>query len=312
MPGVTRVAAFDCGTNSLRLLVADVSLDPPRLVDVDRRTEFVRLGQGVDATGRFAPQALERALRVTRTYAAVCREAGVERARFVATSATRDAADRHVFVDAVREIVGVEPEVVDGAQEAALSFVGATRGLAEGEGVVVVDLGGGSTEVVLGSGGTVEAALSVDVGSVRLTERRLVQDPPSPDQVAAAARDVEQALDAVAAAVPLHRCRTLVGVAGTVATVTAHALRLPGWARDGVHGAVLPLEQVVAACEDLMHLRRAERAALPYLHPGRVDVIGAGALIWAHVLRSVHAASGVDAVTTSEHDILDGIAWSLA
>ena len=326
-----RVAAVDCGTNSIRLLVADLDPASGVLTDVERRMEIVRLGQDVDRTGRLAPHALARTLAVTAEFARVCADHGVQRIRFVATSATRDAANGAEFLAGVRALVGVDAEVVSGAEEAALSFVGATRGLRAAPGpagsarqgpppgaaaspVLVVDLGGGSTEVVLGTGGDgrVEASRSVDVGSVRLTERYLAGDPPSQDQVAAARAEVDRVLDQVAVDVPLDRARQLVGLAGSVTTVTAHALRLPRYDSTRIHGCVLPIAEVRAACEDLVTMSRERRAALPYLHPGRVDVIGAGALIWDRVLDRVAAASGITEVMTSEHDILDGIAWSIA
>jgi len=309
----SRVAAVDCGTNSLRLLVADVDVALGTVHDVDRRLEVVRLGEGVDATGLIAPAAMSRALAVIGDYATRCRDAGVERLRFVATSATRDAANRDVFTSGVRDLLGVEPEVIAGCEEAELSFAGATRGLAGSAGgaVLVVDLGGGSTEFVLGRR-TAEAALSVDVGSVRLTERHLGADPPSSAQAAAAQADVDAALDRVAAAMDLSRTGALVGVAGTVTTITAHALRLPAYDSTRIHGARLAVDRVVTACDELIASSRAERAALPYLHPGRVDVIGAGAVVWREVVRRVAETAGITEVTTSEHDLLDGIAWELA
>lgn len=314
---VTRVAAIDCGTNSIRLLVADI--DPAgTLTDVVRRMEVVRLGQGVDRTGRIAPEALARTLDATRRYAAECRELGVEAVRFVATSASRDAENRDEFVDGVREALGVEPEVIGGVEEAALSFRGATGvlGARHPGPFLVVDLGGGSTEVVLGEV-TPEAAYSMDVGCVRITERHLLTDPPAPAEVAAARADVRAALDVAAQHVPLGRTATLVGLAGSVTTVTAHALGLPAYDPAAIDGAVLGVDDVVAACDDLLTRDRASRAALGFMHPGRVDVIGAGALVWHEVVERVRAevaAAGgtLTQVVTSEHDILDGIAWSIA
>jgi exopolyphosphatase/guanosine-5'-triphosphate,3'-diphosphate pyrophosphatase len=305
---MTRVAAIDCGTNSIRLLVADVDPDAGTLADVTRQMEIVRLGQGVDRTGRLAPDALERTLAATARYAEACRSLGATAVRFVATSATRDAGNRDEFVAGVRELLGVEPEVVPGEEEARLSFAGATRELhgAHASPFLVVDLGGGSTELVLGSS-SVDAGLSVDIGCVRLTERHLRSDPPSAAEVAAAEADVDAALDRVAAVVPLGKARTLVGLAGSVTTVTAHALGLPGYQPERIHRAVLPADAVVAACTSLLELPREARAALPFMHPGRVDVIGAGALIWRRIVDRV----GLPEVVTSEHDILDGIAWSL-
>jgi exopolyphosphatase/guanosine-5'-triphosphate,3'-diphosphate pyrophosphatase len=306
---MTRVAAFDCGTNSLRLLIADVQQDgtAPALVELDRRMEIVRLGQGVDRTGRFDPRALERTLAVVADYAELCRASGVQRTRFVATSATRDAADRDAFVDGVHGLLGVCPEVITGLEEARLSFEGATRGLGldPDQPVLVVDIGGGSTEVVLGSsGGGIEVSRSVDIGCVRLTERHH-------GDVASAFGDVEAALDDVARAVPLHRAGALVGVAGSVTTVTAHALGLPSYQSARIHGATLPITALDAACQELIEMSWRRRAQLPYLHPGRVDVIGAGALVWQRVLRRVAGAAGLTEATASEHDILDGIACSI-
>jgi len=315
---VTRVAAIDCGTNSIRLLVADVDPAAGTLVDLERSNEVVRLGQGVDRTGLLAPEALERTLAATRRYHEVCRRLGVEAVRFVATSATRDARNREDFVAGVRDALGVEPEVVAGDEEARLSFRGATGVLAsryDGP-FLVVDLGGGSTELVLGTDAP-EAAVSMDVGSVRLTERHLHDDPPTPAQVAAADADVRAALDDAAAVVPLGRTVTLVGLAGSVTTLTAHALGLDHYDRTRIDGAVLGVDDVLASCDDMLARTREQRAALPYLHPGRVDVIGAGALVWREVVRRVRdevatAGGELTHVVTSEHDILDGIAWSIA
>lgn len=315
---MTRVAAIDCGTNSIRLLVADVDPVAGTLVDLDRRAEVVRLGQGVDRTGRLAPEALERTFAATARYAAIATELGATAVRFVATSATRDAENRADFVDGVRALLGVEPEVVSGQEEAELSFRGTTGVVAAHHPgpFLVVDLGGGSTELVLGES-TPEAALSMDVGCVRLTERHLLGDPPSDDERAAAHRDVAAALDEAAAVVPLGRTRTLVGIAGSVTTVTAHALGLPSYQPDRIDGAVLPVATVLEACQDLLGATRERRASYGYMDPGRVDVIGAGALVWhdvvARVRDEVAAAGGVlEHVVTSEHDILDGMAFSAA
>ncbi|WP_277209513.1 Ppx/GppA phosphatase family protein [Isoptericola croceus] len=313
----TRVAAVDCGTNSIRLLVADVTPDGT-LSELDRRMEIVRLGQGVDRTGELAPEALERTLAASRDYAKVAAELGATRVRFVATSATRDARNRADFVDGVRAALGVDPEVVSGEEEALLSFRGATSGsAAEHPGpYLVVDLGGGSTELVLGTT-TPDAAVSMDVGSVRLTERHLHSDPPTAAEVGRAAADVTAALDAAAAVVPLGRTATLVGLAGSVTSVTAHALGLATYRRETINGAVLSVADVLGACDDLLRRTREERLALGFMHPGRADVIGAGALVWSQVVTRVRdevAASGgaLTHVVTSESDILDGIALSLA
>ncbi|MEZ0490960.1 exopolyphosphatase [Kineococcus sp. TBRC 1896] len=305
-----RVAAIDCGTNSLRLLVADVDPATGAAHELERTMEVVRLGQGVDRTGAFAPEAL------TRTFAALDRAAALlarhapGAVRFVATSASRDVANRDEFAAGVRARLGVDPHVVTGQEEAALSFAGATADLADdGSPYLVVDLGGGSTELVLGDD-VVRAARSLDMGSVRMTERHLHGDPPTPDEVAAARADVRSVL--AGSDVPVERARTLVGVAGSVTTITAAAVDLAEYAPGCLHGVRLPLEQVLAACDRILRATRAERAAMPFVHPGRVDVIGAGALVWASVLEHVAERAGVTEVLTSEHDILDGIAVALA
>ena len=303
-----RVAGIDCGTNSIRLLVADIAGD--RLDDLVRRLEIVRLGQGVDRTGRLAPEAIERTRRALAGYAGQIRELGAERVRMVATSATRDAANRADFRAMVLDTLGAEPEVITGAQEAALSFTGAVHDLV-GAGAaeppyLVVDIGGGSTELVLGSS-TVDASTSVDVGCVRLTERHLADDPPTAAQIKAAEADVLAALETARAAVPLDRARTFVGLAGSVTTVAGIALDLPAYDSARIHHSRIPADQIRAVTARLLGMTRAERAALPVMHPGRVDVIGAGAL----VLRVLVEELAVPEVVVSEHDILDGIAWSL-
>lgn len=313
---MTRVAAIDCGTNTIRLLVADVQ--GGTLVDVERHAVIVRLGQGVDRTGELTTAALARTFAQTRAYAERCGALGVQAVRFVATSATRDARNRDAFVAGVRAAIGVDPEVVSGDEEAALSFRGAVGvlGARHPGPFLVVDLGGGSTELVLGDD-VPRAAVSMDVGSVRLTERHLRTDPPTDDEVAAARADVAAALDAAARVVPLAQAATVVGLAGTITTVTAHVLGLGHYDRTRIDATELPVDRVLAACDDLLHRSHAERAALGFMHPGRVDVIGAGALVWHDVLTRVRdavAGTGrtLDTVLTSEHDILDGIAWSVA
>ncbi|WP_329178440.1 Ppx/GppA phosphatase family protein [Streptomyces sp. NBC_01477] len=314
----TRVAAVDCGTNSIRLLVADVDPATGALKDLDRRMRIVRLGQGVDRTGRLAPEALERTFAACREYAEVIRHHGVPAAnvRFVATSASRDAENRDDFVRGVVELLGVEPEVVSGSQEAALSFAGATRELTGDHGLLtpylVVDIGGGSTEFVLGSD-TVEASRSVDVGCVRMTERHIVRDggpvdPPTPEIVAAMTADIDAALAEVCRTVPMDRARTLVGLAGSVTTVAAVALGLPAYDPEAIHHARISLDQVRAVSGQLLAATHAERAAIPVMHEGRVDVIGAGALVLLRIMER----AGAEEVVVSEHDILDGIAFAAA
>jgi exopolyphosphatase/guanosine-5'-triphosphate,3'-diphosphate pyrophosphatase len=312
---MTRVAAIDCGTNSLRLLVADV--DRASVVDVDRRMEVVRLGEGVDRTGVISPEALQRAETVASEYARLMAGYGVTAARMVATSASRDARNAGHFVSRMRGILGISPEVISGDEEAALSFAGALAGLPRVPGPsLVVDLGGGSTEVVLGAESAqgahvVQAAHSMQIGCVRLAERRLRSDPPTPAETGSARMDIDAALQRAAVDVPIDQAARLVGVAGTVTTVTAHALGLSRYDSAAIHGTQLGVGEVLDACADLGAMSRAQRAGLPYMHPGRVDVIGAGALVWAGTVQSVRNATGLTSVTTSEQDILDGIALTL-
>lgn len=317
-----RVAAIDCGTNSIRLLIADINPATHALTDVVRTMTVVRLGQGVDRTGEFAADALERTLAVTSEYAAECDAAGVESIRFVATSATRDARNRDLFLDGVRERLGVTPEVISGDEEARLSFSGAvsvvgSEGAQAGHRApyLVVDLGGGSTELVLGTASP-EYAHSMDVGCVRLTERHLSADPVGEASIAAATADIHAAIDAAAQQVPLGQVGTIIGLAGSITTVTAHALGLEKYEPDVIHGTVLTPQQTVDSCTALLQASHAERAAMPFMHPGRIDVIGAGALVWRTVVEGVQQAvreqgRELGGIVTSEHDILDGIALSL-
>ncbi|MDF0371839.1 MULTISPECIES: Ppx/GppA phosphatase family protein [Streptomyces] len=313
---MTRVAAVDCGTNSIRLLVADVDPATGDFTELDRRMRIVRLGQGVDRTGRLAPEALERTFDACRDYAAAIKELGAERIRFVATSASRDAENSDTFVRGVREILGVEPEVVTGDLEAQLSFDGATKELVGADHLekpyLVVDIGGGSTEFVVGDD-RVRAARSVDIGCVRMTERHLVLDgavvdPPTPDRIAAIRADVAAALDLVEETVPISSAATLVGLAGTVTTVAAMALGLEEYDSEAIHHSRVSVERVRELTERLLASTHEERAAIPAMHPGRVDVIASGAL----VLLAVMERAGAREVVVSEHDILDGIAWSAA
>jgi exopolyphosphatase / guanosine-5'-triphosphate,3'-diphosphate pyrophosphatase len=310
-----RVAAVDCGTNSLRLLVADVDPARAELTDVARRMEIVRLGQGVDRTGRLAPEALARTAGVLRDYADVIAASAARSVRMVATSATRDASNTAEFARQVKEILGVAPEVLTGSEEARLSFTGATAELAAEDTAhfrgpfLVVDIGGGSTEFVLGSAGEPALhAISVDIGCVRMTERHLHGDPPSHDEVAATTADIDAALDAVAGAVPVRQARTLIGLAGSVATVAGIALGLPAYDAARIHHARVSAADVHEVTRSLLAQTRADRAAIGVMHPGRVDVIGGGALILDRIMRRF----GFGEVLASEHDILDGIAWSLA
>ena len=360
---MTRVAAIDCGTNTIRLLIADArasSGGAVRLVPLVRLNEIVRLGQGVDRTGRLDEAALERTLAVVGDYADRCRELGAQSVRFVATSATRDASNRAVFVEGVRELLGVEPEVVSGQEEARLSFAGSLLG-ADGGGVfpgadtgpagseaaaagpetgavgptglgdaagpeadirpgaggtrrLVTDLGGGSTELVLGVDAPA-AAYSMNTGSVRVTERYLA-DGVTPAAEAAARDHVRALLDRAGAVVDLGATRELVGLAGTITTVTAHALGLESFEPEAIDGARLDVGTALASCEAIVHSTAAERESWGYLRPGRRDVIAAGALVWSEVIARVVEATAarghrLTCTVTSLHDILDGIALSL-
>jgi exopolyphosphatase/guanosine-5'-triphosphate,3'-diphosphate pyrophosphatase len=335
-----RVAAIDCGTNSIRLLIADLNKEsdqservrgatgpahpsPAPLTDVTREMRIVRLGEGVDRTGRLSAAALDRTMTALREYAGLIADAKPAAVRMVATSATRDAANSQEFTDRVRDILGVPPEVITGDEEAALSFTGATRELAgtalAGECLppyLVTDIGGGSTEFVLG--GTDEAdargqvsrgrvqGRSVNIGCVRLTERHLHGDPPAQGEIANTLKDIDAGLDQ-AAAVPVEKARTLVGLAGSVTTVAAIALGLEEYDSARIHHSRVSAARVHEIAVGLLAMTRAERAAIPVMHPGRVDVIGAGALI----LDRIMTRFGFAEVLVSEHDILDGIAWSL-
>ncbi len=305
MPRRDRIAAIDCGTNSIRLLVADV-VDGVES-ELVREMRIVRLGQGVDATGRLAPEAINRTLQATREYAELIATLGADHVRFCATSAARDAENADEFAAAVEGILGVRPQVLTGQEEALASFVGATRGLDPAR-TLVVDIGGGSTELVVGNDEDVEWSTSLDIGSVRMTERFLPSDPPPVAEVTSCMNHVDAVLAPVVR--DLEPVSTLVGVAGTVTTVAAHALALPSYDRDAIHGAVLPIEVMRSACLSLVQMSVADRRALPFMHPGRADVIGAGSLILDRVLAQVPL--GTDSVVVSEHDILDGIAWGVA
>ncbi len=301
------VAAMDAGTNSLRLLIARVQHG--RLEPLVRCMQIVRLGQGVDRTGVLMPQAMDRAVAACEQFAAQCRQHGVVAGRMVATSAMRDAGNSTHFLERARAALGWPIEIISGPQEARLSFAGALLALPSQEQppVAVLDIGGGSTEVVLGTReqGPSHAG-SADVGGVRLTERHFRTDPPTPEQVAAARADVAAAL--AATHVELASARTAIAVAGTATTVAAHALGLASYDREAIHGVRLGAEQIRLACQQYLHLTHAQRVAQPYLHPGRVDVIAAGALILDHIVSN----AGWAELIISESDLLDALAFSLA
>jgi exopolyphosphatase/guanosine-5'-triphosphate,3'-diphosphate pyrophosphatase len=301
-----RVAAIDCGTNSIRLLIADIDGDNFR--EVHREMEIVRLGQGVDKTGRFDSIAVERTLAATQKFAALINQKGVERVRFCATSATRDATNRAIFIDGVRNILGIEPEVIPGTEEASLSFIGATKELLPSDGpFLVVDIGGGSTEFVLGTN-QVEAAKSVNIGCVRMSERHLTSQPPTQNHIDDATRDIDNAIREAGQVVSFNQASTLVAVAGTATTVAAAALNLQEYDRYAIHLSRISAEQVHRVAAMFQEMTREEIAALGYMHPGRVDVITAGSLVLSRVM----SLTGATEFVASESDILDGIAWGLA
>jgi exopolyphosphatase/guanosine-5'-triphosphate,3'-diphosphate pyrophosphatase len=337
-----RVAAIDCGTNSIRLLIADIAeqVDTERragsagpvgqvpflLTDLARTMRIVRLGEGVDRTGRLSPAALDRTMTALSEYAGLIAEARPEAVRMVATSATRDAANSQEFTDRVLAILGVAPEVISGDDEAWLSFTGATRELAgpslASAGMcpspyLVTDIGGGSTEFILGGpdeAGALDgmsrgqlSGRSVNIGCVRLTERHLHGDPPLAAEISATTADIDAALELAAEAVPAEKARTLVGLAGSVTTVAGIALGLGAYDSARIHHSRVSAARVHEIAGELLAMTRAERAAIPVMHPGRVDVIGAGALILDRIMTNF----GFTEVLVSEHDILDGIAWSL-
>lgn len=312
---VSRLAGIDCGTNSIRLLIADVR--DGRLRDVHRETRIVRLGQGVDATGEFAPEAIARTREALTDYAGLLKRHGVERVRMVATSAARDVANRDVFFAMTADVLGAAvpgavAEVITGAEEASLSFRGAVGELDSAAGpFVVVDLGGGSTEIVVG-GESVAASYSADIGCVRLTERCLHSDPPTPAEVAAARAVVRERLEVALGVVPVEGARTWVGLAGTMTTLSALAHNMTAYDSAAIHLSRVPGGDLLAVCERLIGMTRSERAALPPMHEGRADVIGGGAIVVEELARELRARAGIDELTVSEHDILDGIVFSIA
>lgn len=299
---ITNVAAIDCGTNSIRLLISSSSG-----IELVREMEIVKLGEGVDRTKNFSPEAVARTLKALRRFKELIDQHDVVRVRFCATSATRDAQNREIFTIPVEEILGVAPEVIVGTEEARLSFLGATAELSrELAPFLVVDIGGGSTEFVLGTSDVI-AAISVDIGCVRMTERHFSQDPPSADEIANARRDINKAIDRASESVAISSAKTLIAVAGTATTVAAAALHLPEYDRVQIHGARISAERTVEISEWLLSLTRAERAGLGYMHPGRVEVIAAGSLVLAEIIKRTGAREFV----ASERDILDGIVATL-
>ena len=316
---MARVAAIDCGTNSIRLLVADVTEQDDgtaHLRDVHREMRIVRLGEGVDATKRLSEAAIGRTRDALADYTTICRRKGAERVRMVATSATRDATNRDVFFGMTRDVLGVEAEVISGDEEARLSFTGAVNDLEPEDGpFVVTDIGGGSTELVVGTWdgkrAEVTGALSVDIGCVRITERCLPSDPPTTAEIDKAREFAEAALQPAFDVVPVGEARAWVGVAGTITTISAVAQGLPEYDSERTHLSRLSRADIGRTADQLLRASRAERAANPVIHPGRVDVIGGGALITEVLADKLARAAGIGELLVSEHDILDGIALSL-
>lgn len=302
---MSRVAAIDCGTNSIRLLIADITNG--KFQEVLRTMEIVRLGQGVDENKSFHPDAIVRTLTAVKSFRDLIASKSVEKIRFCATSATRDAANRDLFIDGVREILGVQVEVIPGEEEARLSFLGATKELDQNQSpFLVVDIGGGSTEFVLGSE-KVDSANSVNIGCVRMSERHLTSQPPTMDQIARAIVDIDLAITQAASVVPITTAKSLIAVAGTATTVAAAALELSEYDRYAIHLSRISAEKVHKVAQMFQSMSKDKIASLGYMHPGRVDVITAGSLVLSRIM----AATGASEFVASESDILDGIAWSL-
>ena len=300
-----RVAAIDCGTNSIRLLIADIN--DGKLREVERLMEIVRLGQGVDQTGQFHPDAISRTFAAIDKYATEISRRGVEKIRFCATSATRDATNREIFISGVKSRLGIEPEVISGEEEARLSFLGATKELPESLApFLVVDIGGGSTEFVFGYRDVV-AAKSVNIGCVRMSERHFNNDPASSSEIESARSDIQSAIAEAAKFVKITEAKTLIAVAGTATTVAAAALQLPVYDRYSIHLSKISADKTHQVSEMFLKMTRDQRAALGYMHPGRVDVIGAGSLVLSEIMKATAAKEFV----ASESDILDGMAWNL-
>jgi exopolyphosphatase/guanosine-5'-triphosphate,3'-diphosphate pyrophosphatase len=303
---LSRVAAIDCGTNSIRLLIADITNG--NFKEVLRTMEIVRLGQGVDQNKAFHPDAIDRTLAAVEKFARLIKSKGVEKVRFCATSATRDASNRELFTDGVKKILGVDVEVIPGEEEARLSFIGATKELFQNDGpFLVVDIGGGSTEFVFGNE-SVDSAKSVNIGCVRMSERHLIDQPPSMAQISQAIIDIDIAIAQAAAIVPISEAKTLVAVAGTATTVAAAALKLEQYDRYLIHLSRISATSVHQVAGMFQSMDKDQIASLGYMHPGRVDVITSGALILSRIM----AATGASEFVASESDILDGIAWSLS
>ena len=302
-----RVAALDCGTNSIRLLIAEKNLGASAFTEISRKMSIVKLGEGVDKNKAFLPDAISRTLAALKAFAAEIAEAKVEKVRFCATSATRDAQNRDEFLIPVAQMLGITPEVISGEEEAKLSFLGATQALSKSDGpFLVIDIGGGSTEFVFGVE-QVEAARSVNIGCVRMSERHFKNDPPNQSEIDSARIDIRNAIAQAAEVVPIKNAKTLVAVAGTATTVAAAALNLAEYDSELIHLAKISAKETRRVSDWLLSLTRQERVDLGYMHPGRVDVIAAGSLVIAEIIE----ATGLESFTASENDILDGMVWSM-
>ena len=302
---MSQVAVIDCGTNSIRLLIAEIS--GSNFKEVIRTMEIVRLGQGVDENKAFHPDAIARTLTAVKSFKEIIYKNKVDKIRFCATSATRDAMNRNLFIDGVRDILNVQVEVIPGEEEAALSFTGATYQLEQGSGpFLVVDIGGGSTEFVYGDKKVISAK-SVNIGCVRMSERHLLSQPPAMDQIARAIVDIDIAITQAAVSVPINSAKSLIAVAGTATTVAAAALNLSKYDRDLIHLSKISADKVHKVAQMFQFMNKSEISALPYMHEGRVDVITAGSLVLSRVM----AATGAAEFVASESDILDGMAFSL-
>jgi len=302
---MSQVAVIDCGTNSIRLLIAEIS--GSNFKEVIRTMEIVRLGQGVDENKAFHPDAINRTLLAVKSFKEIIDKNKVDKIRFCATSATRDAMNRNLFIDGVRDILNVQVEVIPGEEEAVLSFTGATYQLDQGSGpFLVVDIGGGSTEFVYGDKKVISAK-SVNIGCVRMSERHLTNQPPTMDQIASAIVDIDIAITQAAVSVPINSAKSLIAVAGTATTVAAAALDLSKYDRDLIHLSKISADKVHKVAQMFQSMNKSEISALPYMHEGRVDVITAGSLVLSRVM----AATGAVEFVASESDILDGMAFSL-
>jgi exopolyphosphatase/guanosine-5'-triphosphate,3'-diphosphate pyrophosphatase len=302
---MSQVAVIDCGTNSIRLLIAETS--GSTIKEVIRTMEIVRLGQGVDENKAFHPDAINRTLLAVKSFKEIIDKNKVDRIRFCATSATRDASNRNIFIDGVRDILNIQVEVIPGEEEAALSFTGATYQLDQGSGpFLVVDIGGGSTEFVFGDKKVISAK-SVNIGCVRMSERHFTNQPPTMGQIASAIVDIDIAITQAAVSVPINSAKSLIAVAGTATTVAAAALDLSKYDRDLIHLSKISADKVHKVAQMFQSMNKSEISALPYMHEGRVDVITAGSLVLSRVM----AATGAVEFVASESDILDGMAFSL-